>query len=199
MEDDFNIREIFRKNLYYFLVAIISTVSVIVFPILGAAGTDVSHAIKDNFPTDSLGWTIWIIIRAMIVLMNLLIFTSFVQQSKVNIKDNKKYIEANEILGKCKNKEYIPRSPKKYMYSIYLTKGITLLITTIASLFAIGNAILNYDYMLLIASVFTVVNSIVFGIMSMKKTELYYTTEYYDYAKYQENLYINKENEDVKI
>ena len=57
-------------------------------------------------------------------------------------------------------------------------------LTTVASLFVIGSAILNYDYMILIATTFSVVTTIVMGIIQMRKTELYYTTEYYDYANY---------------
>ena len=38
--------------------------------------------------------------------------------------------------------------------------------------------------MILIATTFSVVTTIVMGIIQMRKTELYYTTEYYDYANY---------------
>ena len=116
--------------------------------------------------------------------MNLTIFTSFIQQAKVNIKDNPNYLKANEILQRHHPKEYRPRSESKYLGQTYTTKGISLALTTVASLFVIGSAILNYDYMILIATTFSVVTTIVMGIIQMRKTELYYTTEYYDYANY---------------
>lgn len=166
-----------RIYTYYILIAILSLLSVIVFPILNSTAN-----IEDTFPKDPTGWTIYILIRALVVLMNILIFTNFLAQAKLNIKDDANYIKANEILGRCKGKEYHPRSPQKYLRQTWAVKGTFLIITTIASLFVIGNAILNYDYMILIATVFSVIVSIVFGIMTMRRVELYYISEYLDYA-----------------
>lgn len=184
--EDKSIREYLKLYLYYILIAILSILSIVVFPILGAAGTDVSHAIQNAFPNDAIGWLFWSIARGLIVVLNMLIFTNFLQQAKVNVRDDAKYKEANEILSRCKSKEYAPRSPKAYLGKTYATKGLTLAVTTGVSLFGIGSALLNYDYMLLIATVFTVIISIIFGIMTMKKVEIYYTGEFYDYAKLKE-------------
>ena len=57
-----------------------------------------------------------------------------------------------------------------------------LALMSVVSLFVIGNAIMRYDYMVLIATVFSVIMAVVFGIMSMKKAEIYYIGEYLDYA-----------------
>lgn len=190
-KEEKSIREYLKLYIYYILIAVLSLVSIVVFPILGAVGTDVSHALKSAFPNDTIGWVFWGIARLLIIVLNMLIFTNFLHQAKVNVKDEEKYKQANEILSKCKSKDYIPRSPKEYLGKTYATKGLILAITTGISLFGIGSAILNYDYMLLIATVFTVIMSIIFGVMTMKKVEVYYITEYYDYAKSRENK-INK-------
>ena len=174
-----------KQYTYYILIAALSIISLIVFPMLGS-----SAEINNTFPTDEIGWTTYIIIRCIVVLMNMLIFSNFLLQAKVNISEDESYKAANEILGKIKPKNYKPRSPSQYLWKTYLTKGTILIITTICSLFVIGNAILNYDYMILIATIFTVITSIIFGVMSMRRTELYYTSEYLDYANY------IKENQD---
>ena len=175
------IKEQLRQFTYYIIIAAISLLTIIVFPLIGSGS---SISIEQCFPTTQVDWIIYIIERVLIIVMNLTIFTSFIQQAKVNIKDNPNYLKANEILQHHHPKEYIPRSESKYLGQTYTTKGISLALTTVASLFVIGSAILNYDYMILIATTFSVVTTIVMGIIQMRKTELYYTTEYYDYANY---------------
>lgn len=175
------IKEQLRQFTYYIIIAAISLLTIIVFPLIGSGS---SISIEQCFPTTTTGCIIYIIERVLIIIMNLTIFTSFIQQAKVNIKDNPNYLKANEILQRHHPKEYRPRSESKYLGQTYTTKGISLALTTVASLFVIGSAILNYDYMILIATTFSVVTTIVMGIIQMRKTELYYTTEYYDYANY---------------
>lgn len=172
-----NLREQLKLYTYYILIAILSLLSVIVFPILNSTAD-----ISDTFPKDPTGWVMYCLIRVLVVVMNMLIFTNFLQQSKLNVKDEVNYKRANQILGRCKPKDYHPRSPKQYLTKEYTVKGAFLVVGTVASLFVIGNAIINYDYMLLIATVFSVIISIVFGIMTMRKAEIYYVSEYLDYA-----------------
>ena len=172
-----NLREQLKLYTYYILIAILSLLSVIVFPILNSTAD-----ISDTFPKDPTGWVMYCLIRVLVVVMNMLIFTNFLQQSKLNVKDEENYKRANQILGRCKPKDYHPRSPKQYLTTEYTVKGAFLVVGTVASLFVIGNAIINYDYMLLIATVFSVITSIVFGIMTMRKAEIYYVSEYLDYA-----------------
>ena len=172
-----NLREQLKLYTYYILIAILSLLSVIVFPILNSTAD-----ISDTFPKDPTGWVMYCLIRVLVVVMNMLIFSNFLQQSKLNVKDEENYKRANQILGRCKPKDYHPRSPKQYLTKEYTVKGAFLVVGTVASLFVIGNAIINYDYMLLIATVFSVITSIVFGIMTMRKAEIYYVSEYLDYA-----------------
>lgn len=190
------IKEQLRQFTYYIIIAAISLLTIIVFPLIGSGS---SISIEQCFPTTQVGWIIYIIERVLVIVMNLTIFTSFIQQAKVNIKDNPNYLKANEILQRHHPKEYRPRSESKYLGQTYTTKGISLALTTVASLFVIGSAILNYDYMILIATTFSVVTTIVMGIIQMRKTELYYTTEYYDYAMSQTRLNdLDTENKEEK-
>ena len=192
------IKEQLRQFTYYIIIAAISLLTIVVFPLIGSGS---SISIEQCFPTTQVGWIIYIIERVLVIVMNLTIFTSFIQQAKVNIKDNPNYLKANEILQRHHPKEYRPRSESKYLGQTYTTKGISLALTTVASLFVIGSAILNYDYMILIATTFSVITTIVMGIIQMRKTELYYTTEYYDYANYIEKSQtrLNEEQGNIDI
>ena len=130
--------------------------------------------------------------------MNLLILNNFVLQARRNIKDNDNYIQANKILDKYKPKGYKPQSPSQYMSRMYLKKGGSLIITAAASLITIGEAAVNYNYLLLIATVVTIVFAIVFGVVAMHNTEMYWTTEYLDYAHMIEDNRNKIEEKEIK-
>ena len=84
-------------------------------------------------------------------------------------------------------KEYIPRSPGKYNLQQYGSKGTTIFISSIVSAFALSEAILTFDWVQFLSYVFTVLMGVVFGIIQMRSSEVYWTTEYWKYAKYTEN------------
>lgn len=181
-EQEFDINAIklkLKNGIYYILTAILSATAIIVFPLLDNSNI----SFKDAFPTTPEGWTFWIIERTLIIFMNIMILKNFVLQAKKNIANHPNYIEANEILKKNTPRNYKPKSPSSYLSKIFITKGSSLIITSSASLIAIGEATINYNYLLLLATIVTLVFSISFGIISMKNTEAYWTGEYLDYAK----------------
>ena len=195
--NEFDINEIkmkMKNGIYYILTALLSIVSIIVFPMLDNSNL----TFKDTFPTTATGWTLWIIERVLIIVMNLLILNNFVLQARRNIKDNDNYIQANKILDKYKPKGYKPQSPSQYMSRMYLRKGGSLIITAAASLITIGEAAVNYNYLLLIATVVTIVFAIVFGVVAMHNTEMYWTTEYLDYAHMIEDNRNKIEEKEIK-
>ena len=116
-------------------------------------------------------------------IINVLIFHNFILQARVNIKDTENYKAAEEILRNFKEKDYKPRSLKEFNNREYGYKGVSIFLFSIMSVFALSQALLTYDYMLLISYVLTVSCGIVFGILEMKKYENFYTGEYLDYAK----------------
>ena len=195
--NEFDINEIkmkMKNGIYYILTALLSIVSIVVFPMLDNSNL----TFKDTFPTTATGWTLWIIERVLIIVMNLLILNNFVLQARRNIKDNDNYIQANKILDKYKPKGYKPQSPSQYMSRMYLKKGGSLIITAAASLITIGEAAVNYNYLLLIATVVTIVFAIVFGVVAMHNTEMYWTTEYLDYAHMIEDNRNKIEEKEIK-
>lgn len=192
MERESQITIKLRQYLYYCLIAISSFVALVFLPMLG---TDIDAGW--NLPKDTKGWVVFITIRAIVSFLNVFIFASFINQGKLNVSDNENYKKAQQLLAKVKNKEYIPRSPRKFNAKEYGQKGVTVFLSTAASLVALTQAILSYDWVALLTYALTVTGSIVFGIFEMKKVEVYWTVEYLEYAERQVALEEEKNGREI--
>lgn len=113
--------------------------------------------------------------KILVSIINVLIFYSFLSQGKVNIKDDKHYLEAIELLKQVQRhqKQLKPRSPKKYLGTVWGTKGVTLFMTSVLSAMVLSEALLVFDLATFLSYVFTVLLAIVFGFIQMLKTEEY--------------------------
>lgn len=173
------ILEKFRQTIYYWIIFIVTCVVLIFLPMIG---TEVGIGFK--IPTTVAGWAIYIASKVLVGVLNVVIFFSFMQQAKINVKDDPKYKEACEILAKEKrDKQYIPRNPKVWERKQYLSKGFTTFLSTVVGLVALTNAILTYDYMSLLAYSIAIIIAIVFGLLAMTSAEEYWTVEFWDYAQ----------------
>ena len=178
-----------RQYLYYVIIGIFTFIVLVFMPMLGSS---IDGGLK--LPQGKGAWVMFVITRVFIAITNIIIFYSFMQQAKLNVRNNEYYKAANEILLKTKNaKEKKPMSPKKWEASQYLKKGTTLALGTVFALFSLSQAILTYKYTDLISYVLLIFLATVFGIFQMKKAEIYWTTEYYRYAKM-----IEEENKPVE-
>lgn len=178
----------FRKgvmnNLYYIIIAALSMLVLIIFPFLGS-----DFSATFNLPQTAHAWMVYISTKIAITGVNLLIFHNFVQQAKINVKDNPRFIEACEKYYK-KKKEKSPRSPKKYFGALYMSRIPGLIFSTILGLIAFGDAILRMDYTSLITYGITVLMAVSFGILQMIKVMDYWIEEF---PQYVETL-VDKEN-----
>lgn len=170
-------RERIKQNLYYVIIGIISFLSVAFLPMVGS-----TIGLGWKIPDTTAGWVVWVVSRLIIATINVLIFYSFMEQAKLNVKDNEHYIEAREILYKNKKKEHEPQSPQKWQALQYGKKGTTIFISSALSVVALGQAMLTFDWVAMLAYVFTIALGVIFGIMQMKKAEAYWTGEFYEYA-----------------
>lgn len=167
----------FRQYLYYIMIGIISFVTLTFLPMFGS-----SVGIQFYIPDSAAGWGIYIVSKLIVSVLNVMIYFSFMQQAKLNIKEESHYKEALEILHKYKEKKYTPRSPKKWNAIQYGWKGTSIFLGSIASSVALTNAFLTYDYIALITYGLVIILGLIFGVMQMKKAEAYWTGEFYDYA-----------------
>ena len=149
-----------------------------------------------NLPDTTVGWIVWAVTRLVISIINVLLFYSFMEQAKLNVKDNERYKQANEILLKSKKKEHEPKSPSKWQAEQYGKKATKIFLGSAMSVVAFGQAILSYDWVSMLSYIFTLAMGLIFGVMQMKKAETYWTTEYYAYAlKKQESELEEKQEE----
>lgn len=187
------LKERARQYLYYIIIAVISFISVVFLPMVGS-----TIGLDWNLPNTTTGWVVWASSRIIVATINVLIFYSFMEQAKLNVKDNAHYKEANEILFRVKKKEREPLSPTKWQARQYGKKGTTIFLSSAMSVVALGQAILSYDWISMLSMLFTIAMGLIFGIMQMKKAEAYWTGEYYAYAlKQLKNEDIKESNEDV--
>lgn len=174
--------------LYYILIGVLSFIALFFLPFFGS---EVGMAF--TFPTTPAGWVIYITQQAIMALVNILIFHSFICQSYINVKDNPNYIQARDIFHKD-NKEYIPLTLAQFNRKEYGRKGVFIFIGTLLGGFALTQAILSYDYIRMLAYLFTIILGIIFGVYEMKKYEEYLTYEYLQSA-----LYYQKKEEEKRM
>lgn len=174
--------------LYYILIGVLSFIALVFLPFFGS---EVGMAF--TFPTTAAGWVVYITQQALMALVNILIFHSFICQSYINVKDNPNYIAARDIFHKD-NKEYIPLTLAQFNRKEYGKKGVAIFLGTLLGGFALTQAILTYDYVRMLAYLFTIIFGIIFGIYEMKKYEEYLTYEYLQSALY----YQRKKEEQLK-
>lgn len=176
-QDKDSVKQSLKQGMYYIIIAVISFISVVFLPMLGS-----TLGLGWKLPDTTAGWVVWGASRAIVATINVLLFHSFMEQAKLNIKDNEHYKEAQDILVKVKKKEHKPKSPAQWNAAQYGKKGVSIFLASAMSVVAIGQAVLSYDWATALAYLFTLGMGIIFGIMQMKKAETYWTTEYYEYA-----------------
>ena len=192
-----SVKQSLKQGMYYIIIAVISFISVVFLPMLGS-----TLGLGWKIPDTTAGWVVWGASRAIVATINVLLFHSFMEQAKLNIKDDEHYKEARDILVKVKKKEHKPKSPAQWNAAQYGKKGVSLFLASAMSVVAIGQAVLSYDWSTALAYLFTLGMGIIFGIMQMKKAENYWTTEYYEYAlmkkRMEEEQQIAEQSEQTK-
>lgn len=166
-----------RQYLYYFIIGIISFVALVFLPMLGS-----SVGIEWNLPDTAAGWIVWGVMKLIVAMLNVLIFHSFMQQGRLNVKDHPNYIEAQKILQKVRVKNAMPRSPKQFNGKQYGRKGIMIFASTSLATIALTQAALSFNWIDMLTYLFTIIMGIIFGILQMKTAEDYWRDEYLRYA-----------------
>ena len=182
-----------KQWMYYFLIGIVSLMSLCFLPMIGS---DVG--LGWNLPNTAVGWIVWVVVKLIVAVLNVLLFHCFMQQAKINIKDNERYQEALEILRMINLEDYIPRGPVEWTMLQYKQKGITIFLTTALSTVALTQAILSFDWMAMLTYLFTIIMGLIFGIMQMKTAEEYWTDEFWQYAKKVERDYNKAKEADIQ-
>ena len=164
--------------MYYIIIGIISLLSLSFLPMIGS-----DIGLGWNLPNTAVGWIVWVTVKLIVAVLNVLIFHCFMLQARINVKDNVKYQEALEILSLINQEGFIPRGPEVWTREQYRRKGIIIFITTALSTVALTQAILSFDWMAMLTYLFTIIMGLIFGVLQMKTAEEYWTDEFWRYAK----------------
>lgn len=170
--------EQWKKIQYYTIIGLISLIALFFLPMIGS-----SAGLAWNLPNTLVGWCVYILSKLIVAVINILIFHCFIQQAKVNVKDNEKFLEAQSILVTAEIEKDIPRGPKEYLHGLYSKKSVSIFVTTLLSAVGLTQAVLTFDWMSMLTYFFTILMGLIFGVIQMNETEQYWTEEYWRYAK----------------
>lgn len=182
-----------KQYLNYVIIGIVSLIALVFLPMLGS-----TIGLNWNVPNTLVGWIVWVAVKLIVATLNVLIFYCFMQQAKVNVKDNENYKKARDILINQKEKEILPKSPTKWNSQQYIKKGTIIFLTTGLSTIALTQAILSFDYISMLTYLFTIVMGLIFGVLQMKTAEEYWTDEYLQYALMKERELNQEANKDLQ-
>lgn len=167
-----------RQWLYYLIIGIISLIALCFLPMIGSTA-----GLGWNIPTTTVGWIVWVTVKIIVAILNVLIFHCFMLQAKLNIKDNIRYKEAQEILIEQTTKEQNPRSPIIWNKQQYGKKAVFIFCGTALGTIALTQAMLTFDYIAMLTYLFTIILGLICGILQMKSAEDYWTNEFWQYAQ----------------
>ena len=181
--------------LWYIMVGFVSVLALLFLPFLGT-----TVEMGWNWPATPAGWVVFVVTKLFVVALNFIIFHSFIQQARLNIRDNQSYKEAVKILRRIDPKTKKPISLRQFNKKEYGQKGIMTCLTSLLSAFSLGQAILTFDWVSFLSYLFTIAIGIIFGFLEMKKYEDFYCTDYWEYAKWYEEQYKQTEQiEEIEI
>lgn len=174
----------FRQIKNYAIIAIVSIVCLLFLPFTG------SHlGLAFQFPDTGAGWLVFVMSKLIIAGVNMLILYCFVDQGKFNVRNDPKFLEAQEILLKLSLKEntieVLPESPGQHTAKVFGMKGGTLFITSVLGTLTLTQAVLSFDVVTLLTYVFVILGGLIFGVIQMSEEEYWWTVKYWQYAQYQ--------------
>lgn len=184
-----NARTTWRLYQNYIIIGILSGISVFFLPMLGSE-VDIGF----NLPNTVAGWVVYIVTKLSIIGINIMLLDQFVKQAKINIRENKNFIEADEYFNGKESEEKL-LYPTEFIGKIYRNKMVTTAIVSILGVFGLTQAVLVFDWVSMLTYLFTIVFGIIFGWITMNEVELYWTDTYYKLYKREKK---EKENADIR-
>lgn len=161
----------------YIIIAVASIISVFFFPFIGS-----ELGLALTLPNTVAGWIVFVGTKLWVAAINILIFHCFVSQARINIKENKRYLEAEELMLST-NAAAKPLSPQQFFVREYGVKGSSVFVISVLSAFSLAQAVLTFDLLMMLSYLFTIIMGLIAGFIEMKKVEEYWTIDYLNYAK----------------
>lgn len=187
------IRQKLSNILYMLIVGIVSIIILLFLPMVGS-----TIGLEWNVPDTTVGWIVYVATKLIMAILNIIIYYCFMEQAKINVKENEAYKEAikNIRTNKKIKKKHKPLSPRTWTARQYATKGTGIFFSSALATISIAQAILEYDLSTFLAYLFTLVMGIVYGIIQMKKAEEYWTVEF---PAYVDTLILSENEKDNEL
>ena len=160
-------------------MALASLICVFFFPFLGSVIN-----LELQLPNTAAGWIVFIMTKVSVAAINVLIFHCFVSQGKENVKDDPRYLEATKIMQEQEKKEGKLLSPKEFLGREYGIKGVSVFVLSVLSAFSLSQALLQFDLLMMLTYIFTILGGIIGGWLEMGAVEEFWTFDYLLYAKH---------------
>ena len=171
--------EYFKKFRYYATIAILSLFSLLFLPMIGSEA-----GLGWKTPDTVTGWIVYVTTKIIASSLNVMIFHCFVEQGRQNIHDDDRYKAARDMLLEIEDAQEVnPVGPSEWRRHVYGKKGLTIFITSLLSVIGLTQAVLTFDWISMLTYLFTVIMGIIFGVLQMNETEIYWTEEFPRYAK----------------
>lgn len=187
------IRQKLSNVLYMIIIGVVSIIILLFLPMVGS-----TIGLEWNVPDTTVGWVVFVVTKLIMAVLNIIIYYCFMQQAKINVKDNEAYKEAIKHIRTNKRikKKHKPLSPRTWTAKQYATKGTGIFISSALATVSLAQAILLYDISTFLAYLFTLTMGIVYGIIQMKKAEEYWTVEF---PLYVESLILSENEKDKEL
>lgn len=171
-------KDLYDRYINYAVIGLTSLISLFFLPFLGS-----QVGLEIVIPYTTAGWIVFVMTKLLIAVINVLIFHCFIEQAKLRVKDNVRYVEAMRILDLTRDKQRIYVSPEEFFRNEYSRKGLTIAITSALSAFGLAQAVLTWDALTFLTYLFTILMGLIFGVLEMAKVESYLTSDFWHYAK----------------
>jgi len=181
MEISKKITGVINEKIYYLIIGVISMLAMIVPPLMDGA---LNGSLALAFPNTFDGWVVYLIMQIGASACNIGIFILFKLQARKNVRNEKRYIQAMELmnLANRKIKQWIPRSPKQMDKQDYITKSIFILLSTIGSSICLTSLVINFDWITFLSCMVAIIATVALSWVNMLRNEDYWCNEFYEYA-----------------
>lgn len=181
----------------YLVICLVSLLILSTLPFIGS-----SAGLGWTIPTTITGWIVFIVVRLVLSVANVMIYVSFIKQGIKEAKNTDVFKTANKKLIEMAinkpEKAKGPMSPSAWNKRTYGLKSASIVIGTIGASFAITQALLTFDWMAFISYILTIGGCILFGFQKKASTFDYWSGEYGDFIEIEYQKYLKEREKSLE-
>lgn len=177
-----------KENMNFIMIAMLSIMQVVL-----SCLSSINGSIQFIFPKTVWGWILLIAPKVATSVLGYMIWMNFFDKGKENGKKTEDYKKSIAILNEIQGKsdKYIINivNPLKWERDAKIKKGVKMVLMLLVTTFLISELIVAFNVSSLIASVLSILISMVYGFQMMNKAEEMFSEGFYSYAVYMKIKY----------